>query len=151
MIINSKDYLKYSIILFLLISIIIWNKKPKLILPHKMYGFPYFDNKGIYGVSTRDNYIISGHDYSYKELEELQCFLSTKFALFIFSCCNYRMRFLERYSFEFLPCITKIPDFPILKNNTRYERDNLIKKFFNLSEKESLYIENQFKNYNFFI
>lgn len=31
MIINSKDYLKYSIILFLLISIIIWNKKPKLI------------------------------------------------------------------------------------------------------------------------
>ena len=32
--------------------------KKKLVLAHKMYGFPYFDKKGEYGISNRDNYVI---------------------------------------------------------------------------------------------
>tara|TARA_Y100000741_G_scaffold180458_1_gene137200 strand:+ start:4917 stop:6296 length:1380 start_codon:yes stop_codon:yes gene_type:complete len=127
------------------------SNKPKLILPHKMYGFPYFDKEGIYGVSTRDNYIISGFDYTFKELEEIQYFLSTKFILFVFSCCCYRMRFLERAAFSFIPVITKIPNFPKLKNIDRENRDKLLYNFFNLSTKEIEFIENSFKNYKFFV
>ena len=126
-------------------------KKPKLILPHKMYGIPYFDKEGIYGVSTRDNYIISGFDYIIEELEEIQHFLSTKFTLFIILCCNYRMRFLERAAFSFIPVITKIPNFPKLKNIDRENRDKLLYNFFNLSAKEREFIENNFKNYKFFV
>ena len=77
----------------------------KLVLAHKMYGFPYLDVSGEYGISTRDNYVISGCNYSVDELQEIQAFLSTKFALFVFSTCNYRMRYLERYAFNFLPDI----------------------------------------------
>lgn len=126
-------------------------EKPKLVLPHKMYGIPYFDKEGIYGVSTRDNYIISGNDYTYEELKEIQYFLSTKLTLFIFSCCNYRMRFLERSAFSFIPAITKIPNFPKLKNNDRENRDKLLYNFLNLSISEIEYIENSFKNYKFFV
>lgn len=126
-------------------------KKPKLILPHKMYGIPYFDKEGIYGISTRDNYIISGFDYNIEELEEIQYFLSTKFTLFIFLCCNYRMRFLERAAFSFIPVTTKIPNFPKLKNIDRENRDKLLYNFFNLSTKETEFIENNFKNYKFFV
>jgi len=126
-------------------------EKPKLVLPHKMYGIPYFDKEGIYGVSTRDNYIISGNDYTFEELKEIQYFLSTKLTLFIFSCCNYRMRFLERSAFSFIPAITKIPNFPKLKNNDRENRDKLLYNFLNLSISEIEYIENSFKNYKFFV
>ena len=125
--------------------------KPKLILAHKMYGIPYLDKEGIYGVSTRDNYIISSYDYSFEELEEIQYFLSTKFTLFIFLCCNYRMRFLEAAAFSFIPNITKISNFPKLKNKDRENRDNLIYNFLNLSNREVEFIENNFKNYKFFV
>lgn len=126
-------------------------KKPKLILAHKMYGIPYLDKEGIYGVSSRDNYIISGFDYNIEELEEIQHFLSTKFTLFIFLCCNYRMRFLESAAFSFIPVVTKIPNFPKLKNIDRENRDKLVYNFFNLSTKETEFIENNFKNYKFFV
>lgn len=38
-----------------------FNKKTKLIMAHKMYGFPYIDVDGIYGISNRDNYVIDGY------------------------------------------------------------------------------------------
>ena len=157
-------------------------KQPKLILAHKMYGFPYLDISGEYGISTRDNYIINGKavpyaatkeavsshpatshaiinigatnitsDYSLEDLLQIQAFLSTKFALFIFSTTNYRMRYLERYAFLFIPAITRIQHFPSLKNMTREERDKTINNFFNFSPKENSQIENSSKNYNFFI
>jgi tRNA1(Val) A37 N6-methylase TrmN6 len=37
---------------------------PKLIMAHKMYGFPYLDSSGNYGISSRDNYILTINDYS---------------------------------------------------------------------------------------
>jgi tRNA1(Val) A37 N6-methylase TrmN6 len=124
---------------------------PKLILAHKMYGFPYLDSSGIYGISSRDNYILTINDYSLEELKQIQAFLSTKFALFIFSTTNYRMRYLEKYAFLFLPNITKIINFPNLLNLNQQQRDKLIINFFNLSELEELAITNSLNNYNHFI
>ena len=34
------------------------NNEAKLILTHKMYGFPFYDISGIYGISARDNYVL---------------------------------------------------------------------------------------------
>jgi len=124
---------------------------PKLILAHKMYGFPYLDSSGNYGISSRDNYILTINDYSLEELKQIQAFLSTKFALFIFSTTNYRMRYLEKYAFLFLPNITKITNFPNLLNLNQQQRDKLIINFFNLSELEELAIINSLTNYNHFI
>ena len=61
------------------------------------------------------------------------------------------MRFLERAAFSFIPAITKIPNFPKLKNNDRENRDKLLYNFLNLSTSEIEYIENSFKNYKFFV
>ena len=125
---------------------------PKLVLSHKMYGFPYLDISGEYGISTRDNYVISGQDYSVDELREIGAFLSTRFALYIFSTCNYRMRYLERYAFYFIPAITRIEGFPKLeKIKDRAERDTKIYDFFRLVMEERAIIENGFKDYQFFL
>jgi tRNA1(Val) A37 N6-methylase TrmN6 len=123
----------------------------KLILANKMYGFPFYDISGTYGISSRDNYIILEKDYSKKDLLLIQAFLSTKTALFIFSTTNYRMRYLERYAFQFIPNINKIPNFPDLLNINMKTRDKLIQDFFNYSQSEREKIEKFSKNYNFFI
>lgn len=128
-----------------------YNNEPKLIMAHKMYGFPYYDISGIYGISSRDNYIILEKDYNKNDLLQIQAFLSTKTALFLFSTTNYRMRYLERYAFQFIPNINKIENFPNLLNISREKRDNLIYSFFNFSQNEKIKIEKFHKNYNFFI
>ena len=127
--------------------------QPKLILAHKMYGFPYLDSSGIYGIIARDNYILTSTDYSLNELQEIQAFLSTKIALFIFSTTNYRMRYLERYAFQYIPAITKLQEFqfPSLLNLDPNSREKLIVKFFNFSLNEETIINNSFANYNYFI
>ena len=128
-----------------------YNNEAKLILAHKMYGFPFYDISGIYGISARDNYVLLEKYYKKKELLQIQAFLSTKTALFVFSTTNYRMRYLERYAFEFIPIITQIPNFPNLIDHNRVERDKLIYNFFNFSKKERENIEKYSKNYDFFI
>lgn len=125
--------------------------EPKLILAHKMYGFPFYDISGSYGISARDNYLILEKDYKKNDLLEIQAFLSTKTALFIFSTTNYRMRYLERYAFEFIPNINLIPNFPKLLNLSRIEKDEIIYNFFNFTNKERENIEKYSKNYDFFI
>ncbi len=124
--------------------------QPKLILAHKMYGFPYLDCSGVYGISARDNYILTTTDYSINELQQIQAFLSTKIALFIFSTTNYRMRYLERYAFQFIPNITKLEGFPNLVNLNPISREKLISNFFNFSNEEEIIIKNSFANYNDF-
>lgn len=128
-----------------------YSNEPKLIMAHKMYGFPYYDISGLYGISSRDNYIILEKDYNKNDLLQIQAFLSTKTALFLFSTTNYRMRYLERYAFEFIPNINKIEKFPNLLNVSREKRDDLIYSFFNFSQNEKIKIEKFHKNYNFFI
>lgn len=75
----------------------------KLVLPHKMYGFPYVDDSGTFGISNRDNYVIV--DKNVENLEILKEFFSTKTALYLFETTRYRMKYLEKYAFELIPDI----------------------------------------------
>tara|TARA_Y100001970_G_C14084246_1_gene776428 strand:- start:372 stop:1193 length:822 start_codon:yes stop_codon:yes gene_type:complete len=108
-------------------------KKSKLVLAHGMYGFPFLDSEGLYGISNRDKYVIM--DKSVDDLIRLKKFLSTKLALYIFECFKYRMKYLEKYAFEMIPDITKLEDFPeeITEESvvdyfkfTEYEKENII-------------------------
>ncbi len=80
----------------------------KLVLPHKMYGFPYIDASGNFGISNRDNYVISGR--SMEELVLLRELFSTKTALYLFETTRYRMKYLERYAFELIPDLFQLVD-----------------------------------------
>ena len=100
----------------------------KLILAHKMFGFPLLDVEGKWGISRRDNYIIL--DKSNLNLIKIQQFLSTYFALYVFEATRYRMKYLEKYAFQFLPDITKITDFPDIIN------DATIAEYFGFSLQE---------------
>jgi len=101
---------------------------PKLVMAHKMYGFPYLDNEGTYGISNRDNYVIINK--SIEELKRLKAFFSTKLALYLFETTRYRMKYLEKYIFELIPDITKLPDFPEIIN------DDTIACYFGFTEKD---------------
>lgn len=83
--------------------------KPKLVMAHKMYGFPYIDETGLYGISNRDNYIILNRPLN--ELLILKAFFSTKTALYLFETTRYRMKYLEKYVFDLIPDITQLSDF----------------------------------------
>lgn len=88
----------------------VFNNVTKLILAHKMWGYSYFDEKGEYGISNRDNYVIV--DYTKTQLKQINDFLNLKCIMELFGATRYRMRFLERYIFDFLPNITSLPNFP---------------------------------------
>lgn len=120
---------------------------PKLILAHKMYGFPYLDEEGEYGISNRDNYVILlDLIYTIDKLKIIQKFLSTKTALYLFEATRYRMKYLEKYIFELIPNIIFLPDFPELIN------DDTIANYFNFCDIEKESIQNFIKNdYKFFI
>jgi len=100
----------------------------KIVLAHKMYGFPFLDDEGNYGISNRDNYIILNENK--KELEKIKYFLSSKLALYIFESTRYRMKYLEKYAFEFIPDITKLPDFPEMIT------DKTLALYFNFTESD---------------
>jgi hypothetical protein len=116
----------------------------KLVLPHKMYGFPFLDLIGKYGISNRDNYVIVGRTED--DLCIIGEFLSTKTALYIYEATRYRMKYLEKYAFLLLPDVTKIPELI----ETRPITDATIAKYFKLSAKDISCIEGlHTKNYNF--
>ena len=108
---------------------------PKLVLAHKMYGFPYMDASGIYGISNRDNYIF--HKIEIQKMERLKQYLSTKTVMYIYDATRYRMKYLERYAFEFIPDITNIPDFPEIIN------DETISTYFGFDEEDKKIIKNR--------
>ena len=116
-----------------------YNGEKKLILAHKMYGFPYYDKNGIYGISNRDNYVILGYDND--EFIRIQQFLNTNLVMYLYETTRYRMKYLEKYVFEFIPNILNIPDFPDEINN---ETINL---FFGFSQQEINYFSNFHKKY----
>lgn len=133
--------------------------KQKLVLAHKMYGFPFLDISGDFGVSSRDNYIIMAMDsgnggdceyvYSLKDLVFLRYFLSTKFALFIYSTTAYRMKYLEKYAFEFIPDLCRIPFWreKIDKNINKELINELIYDFFQVTNGERENIEKMHRDY----
>lgn len=117
---------------------------PKLVLAHKMYGFPYLDLSGEYGISNRDNYVITNDDP--KKLLILQRFLSTKTALYLFEATRYRMKYLEKYAFELIPDVTNLPEFPEIIN------DKTIADYFCFDNEERKAIEDLHKkDYKFFV
>ena len=75
----------------------------KLVFANKMYGLPFFDIEGKYGISTRDNYIIINKTYN--EFIKLQKLFYTKFIIYIFEAARYRMKNLDIAAFEFIPNI----------------------------------------------
>ena len=116
--------------------------KPKIIMAHGMYGFPYVDYKGEYGIANRDKYVILYR--SIQDMDKLSTFLSTKTCLLFFEATKYRMKYLEKYIFSYIPDITKIPNFPDVIT------DETIANFFDFNELERKAIESMFKNYNRF-
>ena len=106
--------------------------KRKLIMPHKMYGFPFIDKDGKYGISNRDSYVIVSDDIDY--LERLSSFFKTKTALYLFEATRYRMKYLEKYVFQVIPDICTLKGFPVEIN------DDTISDYFGFSaeEKESI-------------
>ncbi len=78
--------------------------KPKLVLANKMYGLPYLDLSGEYGISNRDNYVI--YKNKNEDLVRLFEFLSTELIQKVYESTRYRMKYLEKYAFLLLPDIT---------------------------------------------
>lgn len=83
---------------------------PKIVLAHKSIGLPFYDDEGL-GLSTRDNYIIESDSFVLLE------FLKSDFVKLIFESFRYRMRFLEKEAFMYLPRVDLIPYFPEVINN----------------------------------
>jgi hypothetical protein len=87
----------------------------------------------LYGISNRDNYVILNKtDIEFNKLKQ---FLSTKLALVVYKATRYRMRYLEKYAFDFLPDITKLKDFP------EEITDETVADYFNFDEMERKCIE----------
>ena len=107
---------------------LVYYNQTKLVLAHKMYGYPYLDISGEYGISNRDNYVIIREKM--EDLIKLHTFLSTKTARYIFKATRYRMAYLEKYAFELIPDITFLPDFPEEIN------DDTIADYFGFDEKD---------------
>jgi tRNA1(Val) A37 N6-methylase TrmN6 len=111
----------------------------KLVLAHKMYGFPYFDETGSYGISNRDNYVITGK--TAEEFCQLKAFLSTKLVLYLYEAARYRMKYLEKYAFQFIPDITRLPGFP----RAEELNDTTVADFFGLDLLDRQHIQNLHK------
>ena len=106
----------------------IFSQQTKIILAHKMYGLPYLDISGEYGISNRDNYVIIRENIT--DLIKIYNFLSTKTAKYLFKTTKYRMSYLEKYAFELIPDITKLPNFPEEIN------DNTVAEYFGFDKRD---------------
>ena len=117
--------------------------KPKLVLAHGMYGFPYYDKAGEFGICNRDKFVIQ--DKTNDEFEKVFEFLNTNLAKYIFESTRYRMKYLEKYAFELIPDITKLKNFPVNIN------DETIAEYFELDENDINCINDLTKkDYKFF-
>jgi len=124
---------------------LMFSGEPKIVMAHKMYGFPYIDKEGMYGICSRDNYVIK--DKPLSELYLITEFLSTSLILFLFETTRYRMRYLEKYVFDYIPDFSKIP-----RANEMYSQNEInIYELFGIDEVERDFIERYHKiKYKFF-
>ena len=135
---NNIFHEDYEIVINYSDKPLIFSNIPKIVMAHKVYGIPYLDSSGIYGISTRDNYIIK--DYKISELEILKDYLQSKTIMFIFSTTRYRMQYLEKYCFEFIPNILNYNKLKYTNNNI----DKFLYNFFNFTYDEINKIENNY-------
>ena len=142
------------------------NKK-KIVMPHKMFGLPYYDICGNFGISNRDNYVFILPEILDEFYTHYQLFLNTKLIQFLLSCSRYRMMVIEKHIFDYIPQIHKMIKInrynPIYANyyNRKDMRQNtnriaeievniLMNTFSKmLTKEEENYIENNFHNYSF--
>jgi len=73
-----------------------------------MYGIPYYDVSGSFGISHRDNYILEQDQFNSREMKIIQAYLSSALIQYVFDETRYRMQFLEKYAFEYIPNIFKV-------------------------------------------
>ena len=116
---------------------------PKIVMAHGMYGFPFYDCSGEYGISNRDKFVI--FNKSQEEFKILFDFLNTKLARYLFEATRYRMKYLEKYIFELIPNICNLPELPLKIN------DETMADYFKLNKLERFHV-NHFhkKQYNSF-
>lgn len=86
----------------------VFHGEKKLVLAHGMYGFPYIDRKGDFGISNRDKYVFLSDNL--EELEILHRFLSSPLVFYLWDSTRYRMKYLEKYVFSLLPNVLKMSD-----------------------------------------
>ena len=72
-----------------------------------MYGFPYMDSTGVYGISKRDNYVVSGlnDEQGFRDVFDL---FSSDIFFFLMNATRYRMKYLEKYVFDFIPDVVEM-------------------------------------------
>ena len=88
-----------------------WHGIRKIVLEHKMYGYAQIDASGEYGISRRDNYVMQfSKETPLIELERWKALFNTRYCRAIFDCAKYRMRYLEKYAFEFIPDFSLLPE-----------------------------------------
>ena len=80
-----------------------FSNKRKVVMANKMYGIPYYDKMGEFGISSRDNYVYVNDDD--KKCQTMIRYLNLDFILLIYETTRYRMGYLEKYAFEFIPNI----------------------------------------------
>tara|TARA_A100001015_G_scaffold310091_1_gene410788 strand:+ start:22 stop:1599 length:1578 start_codon:yes stop_codon:yes gene_type:complete len=126
-----------------------WSDKPlayynmsKLVLPHKMNGFPILDLKGEYGISNRDNFIFLSSDTNY--LKKLEKLFSTYTFILLFDCTRYRMRYLENYIFKLIPNMNNY--FSIYKDKDI--NDTTLASYYNF-DKDEIDAINQLRKLNY--
>lgn len=123
-----------------------FNNKSKLILAHKMYGFPFYDISGNYGISNRDNYII--YNFNHEEFLLFQSFTTSILFIFILECFKYRMKMIEPCITMYIPNITNM-NIELKQNLDINNNDEFWFDVFKCSLIERQYIRNHFsKNYN---
>ena len=109
-----------------------YHNKSKIILAHGMYGFPYYDKTGEFGICNRDKFVIQ--DKTDEEFKIIFEFLNTRLAKYIFESTRYRMKYLEKYAFEFIPNLSNLPNLPLEIN------DETMMEYFGLDELERFYV-----------
>jgi len=107
--------------------------KRKVVMAHKMYGFPYVDLTGEFGISNRDNYVICHDDV--EVLERISQFLSTKLVMYVFESTRYRMKYLEKEAFWMLPDALTIAGLEVTLD------DDSLAELFGLSDEERQAVE----------
>lgn len=100
--------------------------KKKIVMGHKMYGFPFIDSNGEYGISNRDAYVVE--DINVERLKKIASFFKTKSALYLMEGTRYRMKYLEKEAFWMIPKVGNILD--------GIWSDDVIWEYFSFSEEE---------------
>ena len=78
---------------------------PKLISSHKRIVHFIEDFEGDYGISARDNFIITNNSFNIKNLIRIKKFLNSRDCDIIYAGFNYRMNYIEKDCFYYIPVI----------------------------------------------